>query len=423
LGTLVLTIVNILGDFLNVFVLHWGMFGMALMTSISYYSDLAVIMHHYLSERYSLKILGHGIDFSSIPDIVKAGLTTAFQRAANVVKLAGINRLLFFMASASAVASFTVGKAGSNLYFPIAISVGMTTLMVGSAFVSEEDKSSLLIILRTMFMYCYGPILIITIVILILAKPLTALFLAESEPSFRDAYMVNLCMIASLPFHAINNGMINYLQSIGKVRSSMIFTVMENGAFPIACACGLGFIFGVKGVWISLFVTEIIMFLVIIGYDAFCEKKVPRTVEDFLMIGKEFGVAAEDEFRSTLTDQEGVIACSEEIRQFCISRNLPKRTAMLMALCVEEMCGNIIKHGFKPGKKNTIDIRLFCKEGKITLRVRDNCKPFDPKKQYEIYKQEGDVSNYGIRMIAQMTSDMRYVNLMRMNVLYMETCI
>ena len=60
------------------------------------------------------------------------------------------------------------------------------------------------------------------------------------------------------------------------------------------------------------------------------------------------------------------------------------------------------------------------KAGRLTLRIRDDCRPFDPKERYKIYLEKGDFRNYGIKMIVEMTREMRYVNLMKLNILYIE---
>ena len=89
---------------------------------------------------------------------------------------------------------------------------------------------------------------------------------------------------------------------------------------------------------------------------------------------------------------------------------------MLVSLSIEELAGNVIRWGFESDKKNGVDIRLIYRE-QFVLRIRDNCKPFNPKKWLEMYHlSESDrISNYGIRMTFQMLEDIQYMSTLNLN--------
>ena len=84
---------------------------------------------------------------------------------------------------------------------------------------------------------------------------------------------------------------------------------------------------------------------------------------------------------------------------------------------MEEMAGNIVSHGFEPSKKHSIDIRLMYKEGKVILRIRDDCQQFDPKSRMEQYFPEDPLKNIGIRMIGKLASNIDYKNNIGLNIL------
>ena len=113
---------------------------------------------------------------------------------------------------------------------------------------------------------------------------------------------------------------------------------------------------------------------------------------------------------------EDVIGISEYVQAFCATHGLNRKTAMLSALAVEEMAGNIVEHGFADGKKHAIDIRVLHREGEITIRLRDDCAPFDPKQHLETMNPDDPTSNIGIRMVAGLSREMTYQALFRMNV-------
>ena len=46
----------------------------------------------------------------------------------------------------------------------------------------------------------------------------------------------------------------------------------------------------------------------------------------------------------------------------------------------------------------------------LTIRVRDDCRAFDPKKRIEQFSHDDPTKNVGIRMIAELAEEMKYQN-------------
>ena len=86
-----------------------------------------------------------------------------------------------------------------------------------------------------------------------------------------------------------------------------------------------------------------------------------------------------------------------------------------VALCIEEMAKNILDYGFSDGKHHSIDLRLTHRDGELTIRIRDDCKPFDPQKWLEIHQPEDPLQNIGIHMVNSIAEDLSYINTMNTN--------
>ena len=77
-----------------------------------------------------------------------------------------------------------------------------------------------------------------------------------------------------------------------------------------------------------------------------------------------------------------------------------------------------MEHGFPKDRKNhTADIRVVYKDGGVLLRIRDDCIPFDPKERAAMFATDAPEKNIGIRMIYSMAKDIRYQNILGLNVL------
>ncbi|MBQ9434180.1 MAG: ATP-binding protein, partial [Synergistaceae bacterium] len=98
--------------------------------------------------------------------------------------------------------------------------------------------------------------------------------------------------------------------------------------------------------------------------------------------------------------------------KFCKENGFSKRTSMLLSLCVEEMGGNIIQHGFSDGKQHYIYLRILAKADEVILRIRDDCKPFNPLEHYRMSIQDKDnpEKNVGIRMVMKLCSNVQYLS-------------
>ena len=142
----------------------------------------------------------------------------------------------------------------------------------------------------------------------------------------------------------------------------------------------------------------------------------PKCLDDFLFLPENFDVPQEDRIEVSCQNMDSVVEASKSVYDFALRKSGDRKKAMLIALCVEELAGNVIRWGFKPGKKNVVDIRLTHQE-QFVLRIRDNCKPFDPKKWVEMQQpsEEDEVSNYGLRMMVQMLEDIQYMSTLNLN--------
>lgn len=117
---------------------------------------------------------------------------------------------------------------------------------------------------------------------------------------------------------------------------------------------------------------------------------------------------------------DSVINSSKEINEFLILQGVSDSNASRMSLCVEELGSNVIKWGFSDNKPHSIDIYLFFKNGVWTLRMRDDCESFNPKKWYELNMHEKSTDNLGIRMVFAQNPDISYSGALKLNTVSLE---
>ena len=117
---------------------------------------------------------------------------------------------------------------------------------------------------------------------------------------------------------------------------------------------------------------------------------------------------------------EEVTDVSRRIWEFCRGRGIDARRSCFAALCMEEMAGNVVQHGFPLDRKqHSADIRVIHKEDEVILRIRDNCAAFDPSEYHRSMQPDGSGKNVGIQIVYGIAKEVNYQNLLGMNVLTM----
>ena len=149
-------------------------------------------------------------------------------------------------------------------------------------------------------------------------------------------------------------------------------------------------------------------------------KRFPRNIEGQMAIPESFGAGEDERIDITVRSMDEVVDVSRQVIEFCEKRGVDGRRSFLAGLCMEEMAGNIVTHGFgKDEKKHSVDIRVVHKGEDVILRIRDNCEAFNPS-EYARLMDPGDMGrNVGIRLVYRMARDISYQNLLGLNVLTM----
>ena len=94
------------------------------------------------------------------------------------------------------------------------------------------------------------------------------------------------------------------------------------------------------------------------AFTAVMKRHFPRNMDELMVVPDDFGVPEEERMDISLHTLDSVIRTSESVQKFCLKHGFDERRAYLAGLCMEEMAGNVLKHGFiKDPGENSVDIR------------------------------------------------------------------
>lgn len=419
-AVIAMTIVDVAFDLINVYVLKKETFGMGLASTISYFVALAIGVTYFLGKNCIYKFRLKGMAKGLIGKIIKGGIPMLVNQVSIVMLVYLVNHVLLDIGQKTAVAAYMVSTTIANLGYCIGNGIAEVSLMLTSIAYKEEDRGAFGKIIKEQTRVSVIINSIVTIAFFAGAVPLVKLFLGNGSEVQSEAVMslrlCSLCFVVS----SINAAFRKYYQAIERVLFSEIISVLQNFFFPSAVVVSLGYLIGTTGVWLYFLLGEIMTIIFItIAVKKMSGKKL-LSLESYVCIDDDFGASPEDVLEIELKDKENIQDAINRTIEFCRNHNLNKKREMYTALCIEEMTNNIINHGFKDGADNAIDIRVVKKKDDLILRIRDNCRAFNPKDYYEMNREQEDPTKHiGIQMIFKMTKDISYVNSLGLNCLTM----
>ena len=415
-AVVLMTVSDVIFDLLNVFVFHGGTFGMGLASSLSYYAALLVGSGYFLKKDCLFHLQPWGLRLDTLRAILTDGFPTVVNQLSLVLLVFLFNRILRAAGGNVAVAAYSVVSTVSNLCYAFSSGIGSVALMLAAIFYADEDRSALLVLVKTIFYYAVVILAWVTAVVLLSAKPLVGLFLAEDPEAVklaaRGLRFFSLCLVPC----ALNTGLKFYYQGTGRVRLMELISLLQNFLLPALAALVLSRFCGTTGVWLSFVCGESAAFLLICLRVR--QKRSPLSLRpmDFALLAPDFGAAPGECYECTVFNMDDAVRASNDAADFCRTHDQGERMSFLVGLCIEEIVCNIVRYGFNADKgSHSVDVRLVFRGGEGLIRIRDNCAHFDPLHYLELHESDDRTSHMGIRLVMSSVKEASYLNSLGLN--------
>lgn len=414
-SVVVLSLCDIAGDLINVLILDGGLWGMGIATAISYWAAAGVLLLHFLKSDSNFTFLPEAVSLKHFRQIVLIGLPVILGRGSSVLRIAFLTRMSIALAGGSGVAAYAVLENFSGLLEIVPKALGSSTQMIGGILIGEQDKNS---ILRLMKLALKSSLIIALIMAagVFLAAPLIAdLYILDDATAYQMTLEGLQLAIAFLPLCTVGIIFQYYYQACGRFRLVSIFTVAGNIGFIVPIALLLTPHFGLDGLWLSFPLSYAAFLLAIFIITCRHCGRITFRLEDYLLLPEGFDVANDKQLNITVTSKTEVLGLSDKAQSFCEASGIDGRRSMFVGICIEEMAGNIVDYGFDDGKNHFVDVRVIVKGKQVIIRLRDDCRSFDPKKQAELHNPEDPAAHIGIRLVKSIATEFDYVNALKLN--------
>ena len=418
-ASIICFITNALFDQIFIVFLPWETFGLGLATSVSEWIFFLSLAVYYFLGKSEWKFSVKNCEWQDATRIVTLGYSGALSRFVEMFRCLIVNFLILKYVGSVGISSFAASNSVMALCWPVPYGMMAVARMLFSISVGEEDRRSLVDEMKIIM--TRGMIIIFTIVaaLVIFAKPLTEMFFRDpSDPVYYYTVMGFRLLPFCMPLALWSLCYVPYVQATEKKIVSVILPVVDGMVGVVLCSFFLIPTLKMNGLYIANILNGVICAGVIFVASWIVLKRIPHNLEDLMAIPKRIGVSPEERIDISVTSEKEVLDVSMQINDFCRKRGIDNRRAFFSSLCMEEMAGNIVQHGFSgDSKKHSVDIRVVHKDDDIILRIRDNCIAFDPSEYQNIMKTDDDGKNIGIGLIYGIAKKVDYQNLLGMNVL------
>ena len=416
----VMTVSNIIMDLLMALVFKQGMFGMALATTISYFLAAATGCMHFTQKYNSLRIRFPQNIWKELHSIITVGAPTSVVRICETVKFTLLNNLLSVSVGAGALVALNVRTQAFNLLGALVVGIGQASIPIVGMFFGEEDRNALSDVLHAAVRIGLSITVPIAAVLLIFPTMIPSLLGVTDPATMKMATSAMRIFALGMPISLGNTVLMNFYQSTRKEKLATVICVLQSLVYPVAFAFLLLAPVGITGVWVALFLGEVLTLLTIVAHAACKGKQLPRSLDRFMLFGKGFGGDPNNRLEISIgNSMDEVVLISRGICRFGQEHGIDHKLLGKMSLFIEEMAGNVVQHSFRPGEKKWLDMMVLNKKDSIVIRFRDNGAGFDPTKYANI--SEGDLSpeQYGIKIVSSFADRFEYRRSMGLNVLIM----
>ena len=419
-ATVALTITDIVGDAVAIFVFHGGMFALGLATAIGQVVYFAVLLGHFRRRNRMLRFVFHGLrkDLNQVGKILANGAPAGTTRIASAIGGIAVNRILAAAATSRFIAAYSVHKSMGLLVSATYLGVADTVWTLSSIYYGEEDRKALDHLQRTALRIGIHITFAAAVVLFLFPRFLAGLYMGheDAQALALGAEAVRLFAL-SVPLYLVVYLFDDYLMGVHQLRAAHVYSFfLECGALVPAVWVMIR-LMGGRGAW---YATPVVLLLMILGALVYIHFwHVGGSFHDKrLLLHEDFGTAAGEELSISADTEMEIMGMSRLAGLFCQENGIDRKKANALALCIEELGTNIIKHGFNDGKPHSVDIRILVKNKELILRIRDDCRPFNLLEQYELTRQQDKddpIKNIGIRMVVETCKDIQYLSTMSTN--------
>lgn len=410
---LAMSVSDIILDLLNGYVLHGGIFGMGLATSISSVVGFVILLMHFKGNNHMFHFKISSFKMKYVVEIFVFGYMYIVKQLLITALIFIFNNYLMKKYNADMVAVYTAISSAGSICLCVGMAMGSTVSVLTSVYAGEKDGGTIRKMMKVSFQYSVIINAVVVIVVMIVARPLVGAYFKKGgellDAAVTGFRIYSLVMI----IRSINLCIRGYYQSMKMQKLTFCFSFLQTFLCTAICMFVLDRWMGINGVWLSFAAGEFVA-LVLLVTILMIAAKGKKGIDIILRLPDDYETEELSIMEGSFDSMDAIVEYSEKLRVFCNSNGADAFTANHISLAIEEIAGNVIKHGFIDNKRHTIDIRVTKNEDNWFVRIRDDCANFNPV-LYAQEHTETSVEHIGINLINKQAKDVQYMNTLNLN--------
>lgn len=265
------TVINIILDYVFIFVFKWGLFGAAIATDIGGVVSAILLFVYLLNPKIAVRFARLKMSVNSIRltlrnawYMIKLGISSCLSEMTLAVMAITGNYVFMHYLGADGVASYSI----ICYLFPVIFMVFNAMIQAAQPIISynygcgQIERSNKVAKLSLVYALVFG--LFITVLFSCFADTIISMFLPDKTGNAYQYAHSGLPLFAlDYVFFGINVIAIGYYSSIERVKRAISLTVLR-GILPVIFFFTLPKMFGVAGIWLSVGAGDFVTTLIIV---------------------------------------------------------------------------------------------------------------------------------------------------------------
>lgn len=258
-------LINIILDYIFVFPLGMGMFGAALATVLSYTLSCTILLTHFISKNNSLKLTLNCYKKSYLIRIIKTGIPSFFVEISMGIVIFLFNLQLLRFIGDVGVTAYSIISNSAIIAVSIFNGICQTIQPLVSLNIGAKQKSRAMelrkIALTTAIIF--GALY--TLMGYLFPEQLINIFVTPTEEIVSIAVVAIRIYFIAFIVMGVNMVIGGYFQAIEMPKFAILLATLRGLIIVSILVFTLPLIFGVKGIWLSIPVTEVITLVIALG--------------------------------------------------------------------------------------------------------------------------------------------------------------
>ena len=258
IGMMACGVINIVLDYIFIFIFKWGMTGAAAATGIAQLIYTLILATHFISAKNTLGIIKEGLNIKILKRIIKIGFPSFITDAFGGVVIFLLNGILFKLSGSIGVSAYAIILNINWMIYLFYLGISQACQPIISINYGSDLKNRLNEILKigVKLSFCAG--IFIYIGVIFYREELISLFVDKNRELTEVATKGFPLFFIAIIFMGFNLFMGTYFQAVEQTKVSMCIMFLRGLGMTTILLYPMASFYGIEGVWLTLPFAEMI---------------------------------------------------------------------------------------------------------------------------------------------------------------------